>query len=85
MALLTQNQFDVLREMHLSEDKCEGDYPWFRPMDIGGSDASHHSRTLRLLAKKGYVRTKRRSLGSRGSYLYSLTTEGWIALQKQCK
>lgn len=32
MALLTQNQFDVLREMHLSEDKCEGDYPWFRPI-----------------------------------------------------
>lgn len=32
---------------------------WFRPMDIGGRDGSHHSATLRQLAALGLVEKKK--------------------------
>lgn len=46
---------------------------WARPMDIGARDGSHHTTTLRALAKKGLAERKLR--GSllnqiRGSELY---------------
>lgn len=47
-------------------------YPeiWFRPMDVGGQDASHHSATLRKLARRGLVTQTRRAGHIRPSYLY---------------
>jgi predicted transcriptional regulator len=51
-------------------------FGWARPMDVGGRDASDHSRVLAKLVKLGLAERKRRpsimnSLGSRrGSYLY---------------
>jgi hypothetical protein len=53
---------------------------WWRPMDLGGHDGSHHSGTLRRLVKKGLVKRRRRGtlmnmLGShRGSWEYSRAT-----------
>lgn len=32
---------------------------WFKPMHVGGSDGSHHSRTLRKMVKKGLIETER--------------------------
>ena len=43
---------------------------WFRPMDLGGSDASNHSRVLAKLVRQGLV--ERRSRSGRGSYEYRL-------------
>ena len=33
---------------------------WVRPMDVGGSDGSHHSGTLAKLVKLGYAESRRR-------------------------
>lgn len=46
---------------------------WARPMDVGGTDGSHHTASLRALLKKGLV--ERRLRGSllnqiRGTALY---------------
>lgn len=55
---------------------AELDDKWVRPMDIGGSDGSDHSYTLRRLIAKGYVERRRRNSlmnalrSSRGSYEY---------------
>lgn len=45
---------------------------WWRPMDVGGFDGSHHSRTLAKLVKLGLAeRRKRGSLaGIRSSWEY---------------
>jgi len=60
---------------------------WLTPMFCGGRDASHHSRTLALLCKRGLVERRRRNtlaneLGSRrGSYVYRITAAGRLALK----
>ena len=33
---------------------------WVRPMDVGGSDGSHHSGTLAKLVKLGYAESRLR-------------------------
>lgn len=48
----------------------EHDRPWFRPMDIGATDASHHSRTLATLVKRGDVLRRERGGRSRPAYMY---------------
>lgn len=57
-------------------------HKWVRPMDIGGSDGSHHSATLKRLIRRGIVERKKRGtitnvlmVGIRGSYVYRLTDE----------
>ena len=65
---LRDSETDLLRWLTVDE--------WQRPMDIGGTDGSHHSSTLKQLIEKGFVVRRRRSsimnsLGSsRGSYEY---------------
>ena len=55
---------------------------WHRPMDVGGHDGSHHSRTLAAICERGWVeRMPRISIAnergsSRGSYRYRLTSAG---------
>lgn len=56
---------------------------WLRPMDIGGTDGSHHSRTLAKLVKRGLVERRKRNTitnvilnGHRGSYVYRITDQG---------
>lgn len=55
---------------------------WFRPMDVGGKDASWHSPTLNRLVKKGLVEKRLRGSlmnmigGGRGSYEYRATIAG---------
>lgn len=53
-------------------------FKWARPMDLGGSDASHHSPTLARLCKKGLATRKdvRAPWGRRSVYLYRLTEAG---------
>lgn len=55
---------------------------WFRPMDVGGTDGSHHSQTLRRLAKRGWVEAAPRHglAGARLHSRYRITLEGVRAL-----
>ena len=60
---------------------------WFRPMDLGATDASWHSRRLARLCQHGFVeRRERHGLawtfdGPRGSYEYRLTKRGRLTLR----
>ena len=50
---------------------------WFRPLDLGGHNGSHHSYTLTRLVKKGLVERKQRSSHqSRPSYVYRALEAG---------
>lgn len=77
MHRLSEREADVLMTM------AGSDY-WVRPMDIGGSDASHHSATLRRLVSRGYVERRRRSAtSSRPSYEYRITDAGNAAARAE--
>jgi hypothetical protein len=53
---LTQRDIDTLQELALAGDNMRrlgrADM-WVKPMDCGGRNNSHHSRTLTKLAKRG--------------------------------
>lgn len=53
-------------------DWCKGthDRHWFRPMDIGARDGSHHSATLARLVKRGAVLRHERGGQCRPAYMY---------------
>lgn len=53
-----------------------------RPMDVGGTDASTHSRTLAKLCKRGLVERRSRGglAGIRAAYLYRITAAGIAAI-----
>lgn len=66
--LLTERDRDVLL--------CVPHDSFVRPMDIGGSNGSHHSPTLQKLARLGLIEQRRRNTlanafgSSRGSWEY---------------
>lgn len=73
MATLTGMQHEFLVDFYLcGTDEDE----WVRPMDIGGRNGSNHSALLRQLERDGYVESRARSTGIRGSKLYRLTPSG---------
>lgn len=81
---LTPQQREVLRALEgqgmTSENDGPKEFVWSRPMDLGGRDASHHSKTLHTLVKLGMAEKKKRYAGiSTGSYLYRLTAKGFRA------
>ena len=46
---------------------------WVKPHEIGGTDSSHHSHTLRKLVKQGLVERRNVGFGShRPTYTYRL-------------
>ncbi|AFU87715.1 HTH DNA binding protein [Caulobacter virus Karma] len=50
---------------------------WHTPMEVGGSNGSHHSATLAKLEKRGYVISEQRlPFMTRGSKRYQVTREG---------
>lgn len=66
---MTEAQRDILREMTPGR--------WELPMDLGGSDGSHHSTTLAGMVKKGWVeRATRSNRYKRPSYKYRITQAG---------
>ena len=72
---MNEQQREVLGELRGGE--------WLRPMDVGGTDGSHHSRTLARLVKAGLAERKKRGTltntlfnGRRGSYRYRITEVG---------
>uniref|UniRef100_A0AB74UNF8 Transcriptional regulator n=1 Tax=Caulobacter phage BL57 TaxID=3348355 RepID=A0AB74UNF8_9VIRU len=50
---------------------------WHTPLDLGGSNGSHHSATLAKLEKRGFVEAQQRMAHMvRGSKQYRITPEG---------
>lgn len=79
---MTENQEEVLANLEALDggDSIEGS--WWRPMDFGGSNSSHHSQTARRLAKLGWVEhTPKPQHMERGSLRYRITEQGRIALR----
>ncbi len=75
--------YDLQGEMKLLHERGElvgVKAVWFRPLDLGGGDGTHHSQTLRRLVKKGWAELAPRSNGHRGSNLYRITLAGVKAL-----
>lgn len=82
---MTENEAELLTELRaLKETRPDG----CAPMDVGGSDSSHHSVTLRRMVPKGWVEKRYRggAWGApRGRYgrcscLYRITPKGEQAL-----
>lgn len=80
---LTEREMELLTELGQPWAIKAG---WARPMDLGASDASHHSGTLRSLVRKGYAERIPRSTtrtdidrdgtGRSPSWLYRITEAG---------
>lgn len=75
---LTENQREVLDALVMSGQ------PWHRLMDIGAWNGSHHSTTVRQLARAGLAEC--RVVGgsmtvTRKTYRYRATTEGKKLIQ----
>lgn len=69
------------REVIVLLNMAHGD--WVRPMDVGGSDGSHHSYTLRKLADMGLVEQDvRGGRQIRKAYKYRLTEKGKTVLDR---
>lgn len=77
---LTENQREVLANAEFSAR--ERPELWWRPMDLGGFDASHHSATAGTLAKRGLLERRDRGsiAGLRAVWLYRITDAGRAAL-----
>lgn len=49
---------------------------WVRPMDVGGKDQSHHSKTLAQLVKKGLAERREGGGHTRNVWRYRATKKG---------
>ena len=58
---------------------------WFRPMDLGGKDGSHHHHTLKRLVAQGFAEKKERGGHTRPAYAYRATKYGRALIRKMKK
>lgn len=63
---------EVLASLYAIRDE------WVRPMHIGGRDGSHHSQTLRLLARRGLVERRKHCR------VFGHETKGWCRCKGSC-
>lgn len=49
---------------------------WFKAMDVGGSNRSHHSQTLKRMVVKGWIEVKPQMSGTRWNRIYRITEAG---------
>ena len=73
---LSENEMEVL-------ENARGTSDWLRPMDFGGYDGSHHSRTAARLVRRGFMeREERQSVARiRPVFLYRITAAGDAAIR----
>jgi len=55
---------------------------WFKTGDVGGSNRSHHSQTLKKLVRRGLVEMTKRAKGSKARAVWKLTDAG-VALARE--
>jgi len=75
MMKLTSYQLETLDTLRVFGE-------WARPMDVGGKDGTHHTHTLKSLAKKGLAERKGERFYVRAAYRYRITAEGRRALEE---
>lgn len=94
MKSLSENEEECLSALIAVNDHPRHPMKWARPLDLGGSNGSHHSNTLNRLAKKGMVNFRfrmgaepvdgengKRFFASRGAKLYRINETGRAALK----
>lgn len=84
MKPLNERQLGTLEELlgyHVNVSCVEGMKRMCSPMDIGGSNSSHHSATLAGLVRRGLV-LRTAKWGTRGSYRYALSPAGLAYLKE---
>jgi hypothetical protein len=92
---LTPNQREALEGLDFANHRSLYPRKWVQPMDIGGTNGSHHSGSLNALAKKGLVQFKQRGgedppdgengrkiWAGRGAKVYRIRAAGRAALGK---
>ena len=90
---MTENEIECLEALVAINDHPRFPMKWARPLDLGGSNGSHHSGTLNRLAQKGLVNFRfregveppewengQRFCASRGATTYRITPAGRAAL-----
>lgn len=96
---LTSRDNELLEELFWANRGSSYPLAWARPLDVGGSNGSHHSNTLTKLEKFGLVESKQRGwadpipgqpkpkwrLGSRGAKVYRITDAGIAVLPPRRK
>jgi hypothetical protein len=76
---LSDRDVETLRALKARADAATDTSPWFTPMDMGGSDSSHHSKTLRKLADRRLAKLRKRigaSSTGRGANTYQISAAG---------
>lgn len=83
---LTENQLEVLRGLYDLYEPGEADQRWWRLLDIGARDASHHSATAARLANRGLIERTDKLRGSlsgrRKTWMYRITPAGCAAFER---
>jgi len=69
MTRLTRRQWDLLHDQLHDEH-------WLTPMQMGGTDGSHHSKTLAQLVAKGLAERSSRGGHTRNVWQYRRTPAG---------
>lgn len=83
---LTERQIQTLRELEsANRNLTEVGYRdgWAKPLDCGGSNASHHSATLGSLHKRGLVDRKGYTPGCRAVWTYRINDAGKAILSEK--
>jgi hypothetical protein len=86
VAGLTVREAEVLRLLHANRNKLNTPYTrgesepgWCRPLDLGGTQQSHHSNTLGRLNRMGYVDKKPYLYATTHSSIYRISDAGLAA------
>jgi hypothetical protein len=86
VAGLTAREAEVLRLLHANRNKLNTPYTrgeaepgWCRPLDLGGTQQSHHSNTLGRLNRLGYVDKKPYLGATTHSSIYRISEAGVAA------
>jgi hypothetical protein len=71
-----QREYEVLGALEAAPRTMPDSKGWLTPMFCGGTDASHHSRTLRSLVPRDLVEKKERGGWTKTSWQYRITPAG---------
>lgn len=76
---LSKRELATLGELrHFTDQgvKHEWHRKWARPLDVGGSNGSHHGATLMKLGRLGLAEVQKWRIGSRHTYYYKISQAG---------
>jgi hypothetical protein len=77
-----QREYGVLSALAAARSIAPQMGGWLTPMFCGGTDASHHSHTLRGLVARGLVEKKPRGGWTKTSWMYRIRPSGRARLKE---